>query len=225
MGFGIEITGEDGGGLFIVQDTDLNMINYQIVAQGTASSYTPSSGDKVFINGNYSGTQGHPICAQTSSGTISFQKVSFSGNVGQHLSNVSVTAATCNYIVLRKANIASNSGGNYGIQLFTSSGTVAFDSRRITVNDSFVMTESRAPRSVSGNNGQITTDGDAYLEVDALFSLIVPGLTEATVSARTWNGSGTGTGRLRYLSFFSSHENQSTDYFTNHNTMLLGKDR
>ncbi len=226
MGYGIEITGEDGGGVFIVQDTDLNMINYQIVAQGTASSYTASSGDLVFINGNYSGTQGHPICVQTTSGNVkNFQKVSFSGNVGQHLSNISVTAATCNYIVLRKANIASNSGGNYGIQLFTSSGTVAFDSRRITVNDSFVMTESRAPRSVSGNNGQITTDGDAYLEVDALFSLIVQGLSEASVSACTWNGSGTAAGRLRYLSFFSSHENQSTDYFTNHNTMLLGKDR
>ena len=202
------------------------MINYQIIAQGVASSYTPSSGDKIFINGNYSGTQGFHICVQIASGgVVNFDKVSFSGSAGQHLSNVSVTAANCNYIVLRKANIASNSGGNYGIQLFTSSGTVAFDSRRITVNDSFVMEESRAPRSVSGQNGQITTDGDLYLEVDALFSLIVQGLSEASVSACTWNGSGTGTGRLRYLSFFSSHEMQSTDYFSNHNTMLLGQDR
>ena len=226
MGYGIQIVGNDTGGDFIVQDTDLNMINYQIIAQGVANSYTPSSGDKIFINGNYSGTQGHPICVQTGSGGVkNFQKVSFSGSPGQHLSSVSVTAANCNYIVLRKANIASNSGGNYGIQLFTSSGTVAFDSRRITVNDTFVMTESRAPRSVSGNNGQISTNGDAFLEVDALFSLIVSGLAEASVSACTWNGSGTGTGRLRYLSFFSSHENQSTDYFTNHNTMLLGEDR
>tara|TARA_R100001443_G_scaffold102087_1_gene110137 strand:- start:12511 stop:13194 length:684 start_codon:yes stop_codon:yes gene_type:complete len=227
MGYGIEIVGVDGGGVFKVQDTDLNMINYQIIAQGVASSYTPSAGDKIFINGNYSGTQGHPICVQTGSGGVkNFQKVSFSGNAGQHLTNVSVTAANCNYIVLRKANVASNSGGNYGIQLFTSSGTVAFDSRRLTINDSFVMTESRAPRSVSGNNGQITTNGDAYLEVDALFSLVVPsGLVEASVSACTWNGSGTGTGRLRYLSFFASHENQSTDYFSNHNTMLLGQDR
>ena len=228
MGYGIQIVGNDTGGDFIVQDTDLNMINYQIVAQGVASSYTPSSGDKIFINGNYSGTQGFPICVQyASGGVVNFQKVSFSGNAGQHLSSVSVTAANCNYIVLRKANIASTSGGNYGIQLFTSSGTVAFDSRRLAtnVNDTFVMTESRAPRSVSGNNGQITTDGDAYLEIDALFSLIVPGLAEASVSACTWNGSGTAAGRLRYLSFFSSHENQSTDYFTNHNTMLLGKDR
>ena len=230
MGFGIKITGADGtnnANTFIVQDTDLNMINYQIVAQGAASSYTASSGDLVFINGNYSGTQGHPICVQTTSGNVkNFQKVSFSGNPGQHLSNISVTAATCNYIVLRRANVASNSGGNYGIQLFTSSGTVAFDSRRITVNDSFAMLESRAPRSVSGNNGQISTNGDLYLEVDALFSLVISGgLAEASVSACTWNGSGTGTGRLRYLSFFASHELQSTDYFSNHNTMLLGEDR
>ena len=115
MGYGIEIVGNDTGGDFIVQDSDLNMINYQIVAQGVASSYTPSSGDKIFINGNYTGTQGHPICVQIASGgVVNFQKVSFSGNAGQHLSNVSVTAANCNYIVLRKANIASTVGGKFG---------------------------------------------------------------------------------------------------------------
>ena len=39
MGYGIQIVGNDTGGDFIVQDTDLNMINYQIIAQGVASSY------------------------------------------------------------------------------------------------------------------------------------------------------------------------------------------
>ena len=55
MAFGISITGNDGGGNFIVQDTDLNMINYQVIASGTASSIPSSSfpGDaRLFINGN-----------------------------------------------------------------------------------------------------------------------------------------------------------------------------
>ncbi len=56
MGFGIEITGEDGGGVFNVQDTDLNMINYQITSIGAGSSVAvPGGKSRVFINGNYSG--------------------------------------------------------------------------------------------------------------------------------------------------------------------------
>tara|TARA_Y100001937_G_C7110964_1_gene327569 strand:- start:248 stop:931 length:684 start_codon:yes stop_codon:yes gene_type:complete len=227
MGFGIEITGNDSGGDFIVQDTDLNMINYQITASGAASSVSTSSvsGARLFINGNYSGAQGHPIGVQIESGSYKFKKITFSGNVGQHLTNVSATDQTVNYIILKKMSSISNSGGNYGIQLFTSNGTVAFDSRRILTNDSFVMLQSAAPRSVSGQNGQISTYGDYYMDVDGLFTLVVPGLAEATVAACTWNGSGQATGRLRYLSFFSSHELSSTDYFSNHNTLLLGQDR
>ena len=43
MGYGIQIFGADGGGEFLVQDTDLNMINYQITASGQASSISQSS--------------------------------------------------------------------------------------------------------------------------------------------------------------------------------------
>ena len=70
--------------------------------------------------------------------------------------------------------------------------------------------------------GEITTNGDAYLEISSLYSLITPN-AESNVSGCTWNGSGTGAGRLRYLSFFSIPEMNSTDYFRNHNTLLLGK--
>ena len=64
MGFGIQIFGADGGGEFLVQDTDLNMINYQVTASGQASSISQSSiGDaRLFVNGNVSGTQGSYVC-------------------------------------------------------------------------------------------------------------------------------------------------------------------
>ena len=55
MGFGIEIRGKDGGGEFLVTDTDQNLINYQVTASGAASSLSSalvSAGGRVFINGN-----------------------------------------------------------------------------------------------------------------------------------------------------------------------------
>ena len=66
MGYGIEIIGADGSGDFIVQDTDLNMINYQVTASGTASSISQSSiaDARLFVNGNVSGTQGQFVATQ-----------------------------------------------------------------------------------------------------------------------------------------------------------------
>ena len=51
MGFGIQITGNDTAGDFIVQDTDLNIINYQVTATGTANYISSStySGNGVFM--------------------------------------------------------------------------------------------------------------------------------------------------------------------------------
>ena len=106
MGFGIEIVGNDGAGDFLVTDTDQNLINYQISAQGQASQIATSavSGAELFINGNVSGSQGHYIASELVSGYYNFKKVSYtqSGGVGQHITNVSTSAATCNYIILKK---------------------------------------------------------------------------------------------------------------------------
>ena len=55
MGFGIQIIGNDTAGDFIVQDTDLNIINYQVTATGTANYISSSSypgNARLFINGN-----------------------------------------------------------------------------------------------------------------------------------------------------------------------------
>ena len=68
MGYGIEIIGADGSGDFIVQDTDLNMINYQVTASGQASAISQSSiaDARLFVNGNVSGTQGQFVATPVS---------------------------------------------------------------------------------------------------------------------------------------------------------------
>ena len=231
MGYGIEIIGADGGGDFIVQDTDLNMINYQVTASGTASSISQSSiaDARLFVNGNVSGTQGQFVATQISGGNVNFVKTSFTDNNG-NLENVSVSSCTVNYVILKQMDAISNSGDNYRIQLFTDNGTVAFDSRRITTNSSFVFTESRAATTVSGNFGIVSSDGDSYVDIEAMYTLILTGSYEDTASGFRWNGTGTGTAKIELLNFHNQQgrgggNSTLTSYRSNFNTILLGKVR
>ena len=231
MGFGIQIFGADGGGEFLVQDTDLNMINYQVTASGQASSISQSSiGDaRLFVNGNVSGTQGSYVCTIISGGNVNFHKISYSYNNG-NIENVSTSSCTVNYVILKQMNAISNSGDNYGIQLFTNNGTVAFDSRRILTNTSFYFSDSKGATTVSGNEGQITTDGDSYVDIEAMYSLILTNSQEDTASGIRWNGTGIATGRVRLLNFFNQQgrgggNSTLTSYRSNFNTILLGKVR
>ena len=231
MGYGIQIFGADGGGEFLVQDTDLNMINYQVTASGQASSISQSSiGDaRLFVNGNVSGTQGSYVCTIISGGNVNFHKISYSYNNG-NLENISTTSCSVNYVVLKQMNAISNSGGNYGIQLFTDTGTVAFDSRRILTNTSFYFSDSKGATTVSGNEGQISTDGDSYVDIEAMYSLILTNSQEDTAAGIQWNGTGIAANRVRLLNFFNQQgrgggNSTLTSYRSNFNTILLGKVR
>ena len=231
MGFGIEIVGADGSGDFIVQDTDLNMINYQITASGQASSISQSSVSdaRLFVNGNVSGTQSQYVCTTISGGNYNFHKINYTFN-NSNLENVSLTAVSVNYIILKQMNAISNSGNNYGIQLFTNTGAVAFDSRRILTNSSFVFTESKGATTVSGNFGTISSDGDSYVDIEAMYSLILTNSVEDTASGIRWNGTGTAANRIQFLNFFNQQgrgggNSTQTAYRSNFNTIVLGKVR
>ena len=231
MGFGIEIIGADGSGDFIVQDTDLNMINYQITATGTASSISQSSVSdaRLFVNGNVSGTQSQYVCTTISGGNYNFHKINYTFN-NSNLENISLTAVNVNYIILKQMNAISNSGNNYGIQLFTNTGAVAFDSRRILTNSSFVFTESKGATTVSGNFGTISSDGDSYVDIEAMYSLILTNSVEDTASGIRWNGTGTAANRIQFLNFFNQQgrgggNSTQTAYRSNFNTIVLGKVR
>ena len=232
MGYGIEIFGADGGGEFLVQDTDLNMINYQVTASGQASSISQSSvaDARLFVNGNVSGTQNNYVCTTISGGSYNFHKINYSYN-GSNIENVSLTSVSVNYVILKQMNAISNSGDNYGIQLFTNTGAVAFDSRRIITNTSFYFSDSKGATTVSGNEGVISTDGDSYVDIEAMYSLILTNSVEDTASGIRWNGTGIAANRVRFLNFFN-HPGRGpvtggtqTAYRSNFNTILLGKVR
>tara|TARA_A100001011_G_C14160413_1_gene778003 strand:+ start:385 stop:1080 length:696 start_codon:yes stop_codon:yes gene_type:complete len=231
MGYGIQIFGADGGGEFLVQDTDLNMINYQVTASGQASSISQSSiaNARLFVNGNVSGTQSNYVANVISGGNVNFYKINYSFN-NSNLENISLTSCSVNYVILKQMNAISNSGNNYGIQLFTNNGTVAFDSRRITTNTSFYFSESLGATTVSGNFGTISSEGDSYVDIEAMYSLILTNSQEDTASGIRWNGTGQAANRIQFLNFFNQQgrgggNSTLTAYRSNFNTMLLGKVR
>ena len=231
MGFGIQIFGADGGGEFLVQDTDLNMINYQITASGQAATVSTSSVSeaRLFVNGNVSGTQSQYVCTTISGGNYNFHKINYTFN-NSNLENISLTAVSVNYIILKQMNAISNSGNNYGIQLFTNANTnpstVAFDSRRILTNSSFVFTESRGATTVSGNFGLISTDGDSYIDIECMFTDISTATLSEGATAVAWYSNN----NIMFLNFFNQQGRGGgtqtlTGYRSNFNTLILGKVR
>ena len=224
MAFGISITGNDSGGNFIVQDTDLNMINYQVIATGVASSVPSSSfpGDaRLFINGNGTGTTNEFITIDRNNNNT-FKKVGFTGSLGNNIQNITYTTVSVNYLVLQAMSAISNSGGNYGIQILTSAGVVAFDTRRLLTNTSFFFTgDTKQPNVVLGDGGTISADGDTYCDTQVLFEF-----ASNSASAIRWRGTGVGTSRVEYLHFRSfTGRTSSTSYINNFGTILTGKTR
>ena len=231
MGYGIQIFGADGGGEFLVQDTDLNMINYQITASGQAATVPTSSVSeaRLFVNGDVSGTTGDFVTLIESGGNYNFYKVNYTYN-NQNLENLSLTSCNVNYIILKKMSSISTSGGNYGIQLFTNANTnpptVAFDSRRILTDSSFYFSESRGATTVSGNFGLISTDGDSYIDIECMFTDI----STATLSEGATGVAWYSNNNIMFLNFFNQQgrgggSSTITGYRSNFNTLILGKVR
>ena len=229
MAYGISITGNDTAGDFIVQDTSIGngIINYQVTASGTtmtsSTSSIPSfSGDaRLFINGNVGSTNtGDFITLDRTSNK--FKRITFSGTLGSTLTGITYTDTTVNYLVLKEMSAISPSGGNYGVQLLTSTGVVAFDSRRILTNTSFFFTgDYKQSAAVTGDGGFISHDGDIYCDTQILFEF-----SADSASAIRWKGTGVGTSRVEYLHFRSfSGRTSSTSYINNFGTILTGKTR
>lgn len=224
MGFGIQIIGNDTAGDFIVQDTDLDIINYQVTATGTANYISSSSypgNARLFVNGNV-GTSNLNKFITLDRTSDKFKTVTFSGSLGSNISNITYTDCNVNYLILKEMSAVSNSGGNYGIQLFTSTGAVAFDSRRIITNTSFFFTgDYKQSAAVTGDGGFISHDGDIYCDTGILFEF---GANSA--SAIRWKGTGVGTSRVEYLHFRSvTGRTLATSYINNFGTIVTGKIR
>jgi len=170
MAYGMEVTGADGSGTFLIADTASNLV-HQSVSHAGAGSYVTVSGaiDKpqIFINAKNVSGQNEGIFAvwNAATRTVSFYALTITYQSGTQVTST-WTAKSVNYFIVRNAGENPNLGHNYGLQLLTSSGVVALDSRSFGTNSTHYISEVSAS-NINHNNftDQITTDQDAYLEM------------------------------------------------------------
>jgi len=181
MAYGIKVTGSDTGGEYLVTDSDQNLINYGITQSGRASSFTLNrslaSDTFIFVrNPDNTATEGSTTFApdhhylSVSSGTT----VRFYG--GRIISDQNGDFDTLDgllamdYAVLEKANKNITASGNYGIQILTSTGALAFDSIRLATNNSItinsVLAASYSSSNAFGSPPEISKTSSQYVNLE-----------------------------------------------------------
>jgi hypothetical protein len=184
MPYGIEISGSDASGTFVVNDSSKNHVGLVVVASGSGNtvSYSGLSSFYVFVNAKgvtdasgYTSNTGvngysesHPkgIHASIANGYIRF----YSSTVQFSSSNLAYkTTWTLRNVDYFIAVPASNVSGSYilnhayGVQIMTSDGRVAVDSRRFSSNE---RCEVFSGLQLGSSDGSIlTNDEDLYVEM------------------------------------------------------------
>lgn len=201
MSYGLQVLGNDAGGNFLVTDTEKNLQNLVVVAQGTGSSVSLGSafteGDYVFIKNpqfpTVTGTVGGVPKAQCSvvycdidvNGLVSFKGISITEytDTGGGRAYASSTrflvednyTTVADYYIVRDAKTVMASGqaasGNYGMQIKTSGGQIAFDTRAFTINNGFnVISVLPSTDQITGSLGSViprlTIDANSYINVE-----------------------------------------------------------
>ena len=184
MSYGIKITGSDIGGEYLVTDSDQNLINYGITQSGRASSFTLdrsiASDTFIFVK-NADSIASDPVSGGfapdyhylsiTSGTNVAF----YGGKIVQDqfgdFDTLDGTVAV-DYAVLEKINTNITTSGTYGIQIFTSTSALAFDSRRLATNNSItidaVLPASYGQTSVSpyGSPPEISKTSTQYVNIE-----------------------------------------------------------
>lgn len=169
MAFGLQITGKDSVGNFLVTDTTANFINLPIIAQGAGSSVTVSSVTKkpyVFVNARGVSNQPHGIVALWNNSTKTFSfyapepiyPTPSTGDIA-----LTLTAKSVNYFVTAEIGEIPAGAQGYGLQTFTSAGAVAVDSRRYPLTSTYYISEISPLNALNGT--WLTSDSYAYAEL------------------------------------------------------------
>ena len=228
MAYGIEVVGEDSNGSYLVTDSSKDLINYTVVAAGSATSVnlTSTQGLKplVFIKPPSGATLTNTLYGcQFATGNIrTFKKATLTYTSQNNSVTIgALSDATMDYFVVKDMTGITYSGSNtYGIQILTSNGDIAVDSRRFLSNDTFTISNIKGARTVSGNNGQIyydTTRRYVNSEFTQMFANSYS--SEEQIQAIKWM-----TNQARFYGYYNDESfgppNGSTMYFNNFSTIM-----
>ena len=240
MAYGIEVTGVDGSGGYIVTDTGKDLVNYAVVATGTAQSVnlTSTQGKRpiLMINGNQTANTGKIITTSFAGFSRSFKKLNFSLDQYGNINVTSQSNATIDYILLKDMTGITNasSAGSYGFQVFTAAGEVAVDSRRFLTDTKFLIKAVWPPGTRSGNNGLLSSDPDQYVD-SSWFFLFAGGVEGYTGTGALFNPTGGGVqAGIKNYNFLEDvgtggeggmggGSNSSSIYFSNFSTIMIGE--
>jgi len=233
MSYGIEITGTDTGGSYTVTDTALDLVNYAVVATGTGYQVdlTSTQGQRpiLLVNGGTATANQAKVISSLFSGTIRiFKRISFTTNVnGTKEIDTIANATGLSWILLKDMTgiTPAASAGTYGIQIFTSAGATAFDSRGLLTNTTATIKAVWGPGTIGGNNGSLSTNEDLYSDSAWFFYQSVS--EGDSLSGALWNVSGSFRGvRLQNwinLGVGEEFGGSGTTHFTNFSTIVLGE--
>ncbi len=170
MSFGLEVFGSDGSGTFLVTDTSANLIHQGVAAAGTGSSVSLSGTTvkpQIYVNAKNVSGQNEGIFAvwDSSSKVVYFYALTVTFQSSTQVT-FTWTAKSVNYFIVRSTGDNPLQSQDYGLQIFTDSGTVAIDSRAFGTNESHFISEVSAGNLNHNSYGdQITSDQDAYIEM------------------------------------------------------------
>ena len=183
MTYGIQVFGTDGNGDYVVADTDQSFKPLVVANVGIGTSVAlPSSGNYlIFVNqkGLY-GSVSNGASVQTATRVTIYNNTAYfwycsswtSSSTAKGDNLISATwsnTANCRYIILAET-AGLNASGNYGVEINDSSGNEIFDSRKISINDSFRLLGSftyDTPYTDNDNYNSlvISTDEDMFVEM------------------------------------------------------------
>lgn len=245
MSYGIEISGSDASGTFVVNDSSKNHVGLVVVASGSGNtiSYSGLSSFYVFVNakGVTDAAGSHSITGPTGysdSHPLGIHAAIANGYIRIYSSRVEYNNSTQSYRAvwtLRNADYfiavpSSDVSGSYilnhayGVQIMTSDGRVAVDSRRFSSNERCEVFSGLQLGSADGSI--LTNDEDLYVEMR--YGTVGGVTTFVTGGNMSRRGIQFGAVNIRYFSYSAavsidiSGQSRTGGGLSSQNTLLLG---
>ena len=200
MGYGIEISGTDSNGSFLITDEDDTLTPFIIANIGEGTSVEVPDGDYMLFahaqSGSTTALNALNATLDTDTNIVRFYQGAGgyeSTSKGTTNATATWTTKTTKYVVLaptKELNVFDSQ--SYGVKIQKADGTEVFDTRKISTNDVFRILATYTPpfdatNTYLGENQTMSTDEDMYVEITPFtrrFSSSTTGTTATTPDTR-----------------------------------------
>ena len=201
MGYGIEVSGSDSNGSFLITDADDTLIPFIIANIGEATSVEIPDGDCLVFahaqSGSTTARNALNATLDTDTNIVRFYQgaAAYNSNTSKGTTTVSTTwtAKSTKFVVLSPTkNLNVFDSQSYGVRIQKADGTEVFDTRKISTNDVFRILATYTPpfdstNTYLGEDQTMNTDEDMYVEMTPFirrFSSTSTGTTATTPDTR-----------------------------------------